>query len=57
MHCVLYLGKTLHEIGHNGLASHPGGSREYYSGLLHATETGISYGLMGLLAHMQTLPF
>jgi len=36
-----------------GLASHPGGSRTT-PGLLHATETGISSGLMGHLARMQT---
>ena len=44
----LLLGVTL-----NGLASHPGGA-EILLKSLHATETGISSGLMGHLARMQT---
>ena len=40
-------------------ACHPcGGAMLIFSGcIVHATETGISSGLMGRLARMQTLPF
>ena len=44
----LMLGETC-----DGLASHPGGSRNTPSRFM---PTGISSGLMGHLAHMQTLP-
>ena len=40
--------------GSSGSGSIPG--RGHYSWSLHATETGISSGLMSHLARMQTLP-
>ena len=41
----------------NGLASHPRGVEIFLVALNYATETGISPGLMGHLACMQTLPY
>ena len=46
----LMLGVTLQ------WTSIPSRGEKKYSQLLHATETGISSGLMGHLARMQTLP-
>ena len=47
---ILLLGVTLQ------WTSIPSRGEKKYSQLLHATETGISSGLMGHLAWMQTLP-
>ena len=66
-HRVFFLGKTLYSTvlfspkcikGYqrtlcDGLASHLGGGRNNPS-RLYATETGLSFGMMGHLAYVQT---
>ena len=68
-HCTVFSGKTFYSHsgslhsefnaeGHPRMDWHPiQGEVEILLKSLHATETGISSGLMGHLAYMQTLPW
>ena len=53
-HCVVFMGKTLYSLSYPGMA-HPEGSKIFL--IASCYKTGISFGLMGHLVRIQTLPF